>query len=89
MLHVRLAQTFQTRLADALGKPKESGLHIRRKGSDFSGDSIVQDFNSPSHINLYLNFEIYGRGGPADFSEGQLCNVGVLRPSMTRSKPRC
>ncbi|MGZ5877337.1 MAG: hypothetical protein ACXWKP_35315 [Bradyrhizobium sp.] len=46
-------------MADALGKPKEPGLHVRRKGSDFSGDSIVQDFNSPNHIHLYLNFEIY------------------------------
>jgi hypothetical protein len=67
MLHVRFAQAFQARLADALGKPKEPGLHVRRKGGDFSGDSIVQDFNSPSPIYLYLNFEIDGRGGAADF----------------------
>jgi hypothetical protein len=67
MFHVRLAQAFQPHLADALGKPKEPGLHVRRKGGDFSDDSIVQDFNSPSHIYLYLNFEIDGRGGTADF----------------------
>ena len=35
---------------------------IRRKGGYFSGDGIVQDFNSPSHIAVYLNLEIEGRG---------------------------
>jgi hypothetical protein len=47
MLHVRLAQAFQPRLADALRKPKEPRLHVRRKGGDFSRDGIVEDFNSP------------------------------------------
>jgi hypothetical protein len=59
---VRLTQAFQPRLANALGKPKEPRLHIRRKGGDFCGDSFVQDFNSPTHGRLYLNFEIDGRG---------------------------
>src|SRR5882724_6561099 len=67
MFHVRLAQAFQPRLADTLGKPKEPGLHVRRKGGDFSADSVVQDLNPPSHIYLDLNFEIDGRGGAADF----------------------
>jgi hypothetical protein len=49
-------------LANALGKPQKSRLHIRRKGGDFSGDGIVQDFNSPRHARLYLNFEIEERG---------------------------
>jgi hypothetical protein len=52
-------------LANALGKPKEPRLHVRRKGSDFSGDSFVQDFYSPRHVRLYLNFEIKGRGEKA------------------------
>src|SRR5229473_2866382 len=65
MLHVRLAQAFQSRLADALGKPKEPCLHVRRKGGDFSHDGFVEDFNSPSHVSLYLNFEIDGRGEKA------------------------
>jgi hypothetical protein len=55
---VRLAQAFEPRLADALGKPEEPCLHVRRKGGDFTGDGVVQDFHSPSHIRLYLNFEI-------------------------------
>ena len=55
---MRLAETFQPRLTDALGKPKEPGLHVRRQRGDFSGDNIVQDFKSPSHARLYLNFEI-------------------------------
>lgn len=55
---MRLAQAFQPRLADALGKPKESRLHVRWKSSDFSDDGVVQDFNVPNHIRLYLNFEI-------------------------------
>ena len=59
---MRLAQAFQPCLADALGKPKEPCLHIRRKGGEFIGDRIVQDFDSPIHILLYLNFEIEGRG---------------------------
>jgi hypothetical protein len=45
-------------LADALGKPKEPRLHVRRKAGDFSRDGIVEDFNSPSHVSLYLNFAI-------------------------------
>lgn len=53
---MRLAQAFQPRLTDALGKPKETGLHIRRKPSDFSGDSIVQDFNPPGHSALISQF---------------------------------
>jgi hypothetical protein len=48
-------------------KPQEPRLHVCRKGGDLSGDGIVQDFNSPSHIGLYLNFEIEGRGGTADY----------------------
>jgi hypothetical protein len=58
VFHVRLAQAFQPGLADALGKPKKPRLHVRRKSGDFGSDSVVQDFNSPSHISLYLNFEI-------------------------------
>src|SRR5258705_6039159 len=61
MFHMRLAQALQPCLANALRKPKEPRLHIRRKGGDFIGDRIVQDFNSPSHIRLYLNFEMEGR----------------------------
>ncbi len=56
-----LAQAFQPRLANALGKPKEPRLHVHRKGGDFSGDSFVQDFDSPRHVRLYLNFEIEER----------------------------
>jgi hypothetical protein len=58
VFHVRLAQAFQPGLADAFGKPKKPRLHVRRKSGDFGSDSVVQDFNSPSHIRLYLNFEI-------------------------------
>jgi hypothetical protein len=58
MFHMRLTQALQPRLADALGKPKEPRLHIRRKGGDFSGHRIVQDFHAPSHMRLYLIFEI-------------------------------
>src|SRR5262245_5369976 len=60
MLHVRLAQAFEPCLANALGKPQEPCLHVRRKGGDFSGDGIVQNFNSPRHVRLYLNYEIEG-----------------------------
>jgi hypothetical protein len=45
-------------LADAFSKPEETRLHVRRKCSDFSGDGFVQDFDSPGHIPVYLNFEI-------------------------------
>jgi hypothetical protein len=48
-------------LADALGKPKEPRLHIRRQGGDFSGDGLIQGFNLPRHACLYLNIEITGR----------------------------
>jgi len=61
MFYVRFSQALQPGYADALGKPKEPRLHVRRKGGNFSGDGIVQDFNSPSHIAVYLNFEIEGR----------------------------
>ncbi len=58
MLYMRLAETFQTRLDDAFRKPKKPRLHVRRKRGNFSGDDLVQDFNAPGHIRLYLNFEI-------------------------------
>ena len=49
VFHVRLAQAFQPCLANTLGEPKEPRLHVSRKGGDFSGDGVVQDFNSPRH----------------------------------------
>jgi len=49
VLYVRLAQAFQACLANAVGKSKESGLHIRREGSDFSSNCLVEDFQSPRH----------------------------------------
>jgi hypothetical protein len=57
---VWFAKAFQPGQDDAVGKPKEPGLHIRRKCGDFSGDSIVEDFYTPRHGSLYLNFEIQG-----------------------------
>jgi hypothetical protein len=45
-----LNQALQPRLADALEKPQEPALHVCWKRGDFSGDSIVEDFNSPSLI---------------------------------------
>src|SRR5215831_17613118 len=33
MLHVRLAQAFEPRLANALGKPQEPCLHVRRRAA--------------------------------------------------------
>jgi hypothetical protein len=58
---VRFAQSFQAGLSDAVGQPKEPGLHILWKSGDLSGDGFVQDFDAPRHIALYLNFEIEGR----------------------------
>jgi len=45
-------------LADTLGQPDETSLHVCRKSGNFGGDSLVQDFDSPKHSRLYLNFEI-------------------------------
>jgi hypothetical protein len=62
VFRVRLTQAFQPCLANTLGEPKEPRLHVSRKGGDFSGDGVVQDFNPPRHARLYLNFEISERG---------------------------
>jgi hypothetical protein len=40
VLHMWLARAFQTRSANALGKPKEPRLHVRRKGRDLGSDSL-------------------------------------------------
>jgi hypothetical protein len=63
VFHVRLAQAFQARLADSIGKPKEPRLHVRRKRCDLSRDNFVQDFDAPRHARIYLIFKISGRGG--------------------------
>jgi hypothetical protein len=55
---VRFAQAFQPARSNALGKPEKSRLHVSRKGGDFCGDGFVEDFYSPRHGRLYLNFEI-------------------------------
>jgi hypothetical protein len=62
VFHVRRAQAFQPCVANALGEPKEPRLHVSWKGGDFSGYDVVQDFNSPRHTRLYLNFKIGERG---------------------------
>jgi hypothetical protein len=41
VLHVRLAQTFQSSLSDTFGQAKEPCLHVRRKRSNLSGDDLV------------------------------------------------
>jgi hypothetical protein len=53
---MRLAQAFQPCLANPLGEPKELRLHVSRKGGDFSGDGVVQDFNSPRHAGFVSQF---------------------------------
>lgn len=66
MFDMRLAQVFQPGLSDAVGNPKEASLHVLWKSGDLSGDGLVQDFDAPRHIVLYLIFEIYGRGVGAE-----------------------
>src|SRR5208337_769974 len=61
MLHMRLAHAFQPGRGDALGKPKKPRLHVGRKGGDLLGDGFIEDFHSPGHGRLYLNFEIEKR----------------------------
>jgi general stress protein YciG len=62
MFHMRFAQAFQSGRCDAVCKPQKPRLHVGRKGGDLSGDSFVEDFHSPGHSRLYLNFEIEKRG---------------------------
>jgi len=38
---MRLAEAFQPGLDNAVGKSKESRLHVRRQSGDLSGDSFV------------------------------------------------
>jgi hypothetical protein len=52
-------------VANALGEPKEPRLQVSWKGGDFSGYGVVQDFNSPRHTRLYLNFKIGEKGAKA------------------------
>jgi hypothetical protein len=86
-----LAQAFQPRLANAFGKPKEPRLHVRRENGNFSGDSIVQDFNSPRHTRLYLNFEIDERGRRARSvsikSQPWVTRIDELDPSKSVRYP--
>ena len=58
VLHMRLAQAFQPNRRYALGKPQKPRLHVGRESGNLRGDGFVEDFNSPWHISLYLNFEI-------------------------------
>ena len=55
---MRFAEAFQSRLGDSLGKTKKPRLHILRKSSNFGCNGFIQDFDLPSHVRLYLNFEI-------------------------------
>ena len=71
-----LTQAFQSRLANALSKPEEPRLHVRRKGGDFCDNGFVKDFDAPSHILYYLIFEMAGRGKAkrsADLAAGRTC----------------
>jgi hypothetical protein len=74
---MRLAQAFQPCLANTLGEPKEPRLHVSRKGGNFSGDGVVQDFNSPGHGRLYLNFKIGERGRRRSGFSGFVALVAV------------
>jgi hypothetical protein len=55
---MRLAQAFQPGRGNALGKPEKPRLHVGREGGDLRGDGFVEDFNSPRHGSIYLNYEI-------------------------------
>jgi hypothetical protein len=46
---------------DALGKPQKPRLHVGRESGDLCGDGFVEDFDSPRHSGLYLNFKIKKR----------------------------
>ena len=59
MFRMRFTQAFQSCLADAFGKPKEPCLHVRRKRGDFSGDGIVEDFDTPCHTFAYISILRY------------------------------
>jgi hypothetical protein len=48
-------------MCSASRKPR---LHVGREGGDLCGDGFVEDFDSPGHGCLYLNFEIKKRGKP-------------------------
>jgi hypothetical protein len=58
MLHVRLAQAFQSGLRYSPCEAEEPCLHIGRKLGNLSSDSLIQDFDRPMHNLLYLIFEI-------------------------------
>jgi hypothetical protein len=62
VLHMRFAQALQPDRCDAFGEPQKPRLQVGRKGGNLSGDGFVEDFDSPGHISLYLNFEIKKRG---------------------------
>jgi hypothetical protein len=57
---MRLAQALEPCLSNAFGEPKKSNLHVGGKRGDFRSDHFVEDFDSPRHSLLYLNFEIAG-----------------------------
>jgi hypothetical protein len=59
---MRFAKALQPDGRNAPGKPKKSRLHVSRESGDLCGDGFVQDFDSPRHGRLYLNFEIEKRG---------------------------
>jgi len=48
---MRLAQTLEPGLDDAVGEPKKPGLHILRKRRNLRGDDLIQDFDP---LPLYL-----------------------------------
>jgi hypothetical protein len=52
---MRLAQTLQSRLDDAVGEAKEPGLHIFRKRRDFGGDVSFR-ISTRQGIPLYISF---------------------------------
>jgi hypothetical protein len=60
VFYMRLAQALQARCANAFRKSQKPRLHVRRKTGDLSGNDFIQDFDSPCHGRLYLNFEING-----------------------------
>jgi hypothetical protein len=58
MLYMRLAERFQSYLANAFRNPKESRPHISWKGFNLCADLFVEDFYLPRHFTVYLKFEI-------------------------------
>jgi hypothetical protein len=59
---------------NALGKPEKSRLHVGRESGDLCGDGFVEDFNSPGHGRLYLNFEIKKRDAPRSIARRNGCH---------------